>query len=231
MLKANIKKEEYDNLPEAIQAEYSEKDGSYTVQVEGMKTQADIDAIKSAKDQAKREQKEAQDALKAAQRENNELSDKVKAYESDENLKLSKEQLVEHERLKRENEALLSDKEELQGKFNGLQGEVTTGKIKSQLAKAAKGKVREDAIGDLVEQLSAKFVFSDGKVLTSPDLGDKGGLEAGAYLDDYTSERSYLAPTNSGGGAGGNKGLGGEKQVGSTDRNQITASSELWGNK
>lgn len=233
MLKLNITKEEYDALNDALKSEYKEADDGYMIQVEGIKTQADIDAIKKAKDQAKREQKEAQDKLKELERERDSLLDKVNAYESDKDLKLSKEQLVEFERLKRENEALTKDKTELEKNFNGLQTEITTSKIKAELAKHAKGIMEESAINDQIDILCNKFVFSEGKVLTNTDLGDKSGLEAKEYLSKYVEERPYLQPKSSGGGAGGSQGSGGGSQ---TNHNisgvaEISASQELWGEK
>lgn len=226
MLKINITKEEFDALPDALKAEYAESNGSYSIQVEGMKAQSDIDAIKSAKDQAKREQKEAQDALKEALKEKNSLLDKVNAYESDENRKLGAEERIEFERVKRELESKATEFEDLNSKYAGIQSEVTTSKIKNELIAASKGVIRDDAVEDTVNTLLNRFVISDNKVLTSTELGDKSGLEAKTYLSDYVKDRSYLAPASSGGGAGGGQGSGG-RTLDNRDEGRITVFQDL----
>lgn len=227
MLEQKINKEQYAALHEVLQSEYKQDGDDYTIQVGGMKTQSDIDAIKSAKDQAKREQKEAQGRVKELEREKNTLSDKVAAYESDEDKKLDSEQLVEFQRLKRVEETLATEKAELQDKYLGLETQVTTNAIKAALNKSGKGIIRDDALDYEVGRLADKFVISDKKVLTNTDLGDDSGLKAEDFLTRHVERHPHLKPTSSGGGAGGDKGPGGgshqDKPTG-----QVTASQDAW---
>ena len=209
MLKIKLNKTEYDALPEGIKSEYSETGDDYVLQVEGVKTQADIDKVMEAKNQEKRLRKEAEDRLKEREHELATLGDKVNAYESDSGKKLTAEERVEMERLKRELETRSKTYGELEQKYGELEKTHTQDKIRMDLLSQAKGIMREDAINDTVEQLLNKFVISEGKVLTCPELGDKSGLEAKAYLASYVEGRSYLAPTSTGGGAGGGGGSGG----------------------
>jgi hypothetical protein len=229
MLKLKVTKEEYEKLPEAIQAEYKQDGDDYNVQVDGMKTDTDVKNVQEALRKEREEHDTAKKRAKELEKENGTLSDKINVYESDESKKLSAEDRVEMERLKRENETLATSNADLTTKYQGLEGEVTTSNIKAELRKAAVGIISEQAISDQVDILANKFVVSDGKVLTNPDLGDKSGLEAKAYLSDYVKDRSYLQPTNSGGGAGGEKGSGGgsQKEV----PGQCTASQDLWNGK
>lgn len=209
MLKIKVTSEEFKALPDVLQAEYKQDGDNYTVQVDGMKLQSDVDSVLEAKRKEKETRTAAEKRIKELEGELGTLTDKVSVYENDETLKLSKEQLVEHERLKRENEALTGEKTELEAKFNGLQQEVTTSNVKSRLTKELSGIMDKDAIIDQVDILCNKFVISDGKLLTNETLGDKSGLEAKAYLTGYTEERPYLQLKSSGGGAGGVQGSGG----------------------
>jgi ABC-type lipopolysaccharide export system ATPase subunit len=195
-----------------------------------MKTQSDIDKVLEAKRKEKVDREAAEKRVKELEGDIGGLNDKIKVYESDDSKKLSAQERVELERLKRENETLTGEKSTLQEKFDGLNGQMTASQIKAELAKSAKGIVRDEAIDDVVDILSKDFVLSDGKVLTNTDLGDKSGLEAKAYLSQYAEGRPYLAPTSSGGGSGGDKGSGGGTQT-TLNNGEIQASSELWGDK
>jgi hypothetical protein len=229
MLKLKVDKAQYDALSDDLKAEYKEDGDSYVIQVDGMKTQTDIDNVLEAKRKEKADRETAEARVKELESEVGSLGDKIKVYESDESKKLSAEERVELERLKRENETLSTEKTGLQEQFDGLNGKLTRNQILDALRKSAKGIIRDDAINDTIETLADKFVVSDGKVLTNSDLGDKSGLEAGAYLSDFTKDRSYLAPTSSGGGSGGSGGSGGGSQGNSTEGSIEEAIAEAWG--
>jgi hypothetical protein len=229
MLKITLDKEGYEALSDDLKAEYKQDGDSYKIQVDGMKTPEDVQSALADLKAEREQRKQAEKDLKAIKREKDELTDKVSAYESDENLKLSQEEKVEFQRLKRENETITADKDELNQKYEGLQVQLTSGKIKEALSAAAKGVVRDEAIGDVVSILANDFVLSDGKVLTSEKLGDKAGLEAKAYVQQYAEDRSYLTPQSSGGGAGGGKGPGGGSQNNQPKTNECTSSRDLWG--
>lgn len=229
MLKYKITKEDYDKLPEVIKAEYKGDGAERILDVDGVKTQADIDAVLTAKDQAKREQKEAQDALKLAQKTVVDLTKKVTEYEADPNKKLSVTELVEFERTKRSLEDAIKERDIIKVERDTLSAERTTSKIRDALIKAADGVVRAEAISDTVSNVLGNFVISDGKILTNATLGDKSGLDAKAYLSAYVKDRSYLVPASKGGGAGGGGGSG----VGSADNetSMVDLMAEVWSGK
>jgi len=226
-LKVNQNKAGYDALGDEIKALYKADGDGYALEVDGLKTQEDIDKIILNRDNILKEKRDLEGEVKALQKEKNGLSDKVNAYESDENKKLDTEEKIEFQRLKRAEETLTTEKGDLETRYGTLETKMTSGQIKAALAKAAKGIVSEGAIDDLVNVLSKDFVLSDGKVLTSTELGDKSGLEATAYLNDYVSGRDYLKASNSGGGAGGEKGSGEGTQANKRDDKEISVFQDL----
>jgi len=229
MLIAKITKEQFDKLGPDLQAEYKADGDSYGLQVEGMKTTADIEAVQESLRKEREDHDETKGILKTAKTEATTLADKVKVYESDDKKKLDSEQLVEFARLQRENETLTDENGTLKGNFEGLQGEVTTGKIKAHLRDKAKGIIRDDAIENEVDQIAKNFTLNGENILTNSEQGDKSGLQAEAYLTSYVEGRSYLAPTSSGGGAGGGKGPGGGAQEQSQDDTILSEMNEAWG--
>jgi len=231
MLKLTVNKTEYEALPEALQSEYKQDGEGYGIQVDGMKTQVDVDKVTEALRKEREDHTATKGELKTSAGAVGGLEDKIKVYESDESKKLSAEDRVEMERLKRENETFATSNADLETKYSGLQGEMTTSTIKAALAKAATGIVRDEAIFDTIDTISNKFVVSDGKVLTNSDMGDKSGLEAKAYLSSFVEERSYLKPQNSGGGSGGAQGSDGGTRDGATAPDGLNCSQDIWNGK
>ena len=71
-LQKKITKEVFEKLPEALKAEYIEKDGNYVLDIEG---DEDTGALKRAKDREAQKRREAEKALKTAQQELDDLQD------------------------------------------------------------------------------------------------------------------------------------------------------------
>jgi hypothetical protein len=205
MMKLSYDKKE--DIPEALADHYKEVDGKWVAQVEGMKTQADIDKLQEAlrkeredHDASKTALKEAKSSLGTSQDELEALKKSGGKSEKDEP---THQDLVELSRLRRENEALTAENTEVKGNYDKLSTEVTSGKIKDNLRAAFGPKMRKEAVEMQVDHALRDFVLSDGKVLTKPELGDKSGLTADAYADNLLSTQSYLAPPSNSGGAGG----------------------------
>lgn len=213
-MKYKISKEEFGKLSEELQKQYKVAGGEYTLDVEGVFTPEDQAALKESLRKEREDHSATKDSLKTATTERDAAADKVKVYESDDSKKLDAEQLVEFQRLTRENETLTAENGTLKADYTGLQTEVTTNNIKAHLREAGKGIIREDALDNEIEVIAKDFVSVDGKFLTNSELGAKSGLEAKAYLTQHVEGRSYLAPTSSGGGAGGG---GGSREGDATD--------------
>jgi len=206
MLKLSYDKKE--DVPEALVDHYKEVGGKWVAQVDGMKTQEDIDKLSEAlrkeredHDTSKKDLKEskatlgtANDELEALKKTGGKGGDKEEPTHED---------LVELSRLRRENETLTAENTEVKEKHEKLETSVTSTKIKDALRTSFGPKMRKEAVEMQVDHALRDFVLSDGKVLTKPELGDKSGLTADAYADNLLSSQSYLAPPSNSGGAGG----------------------------
>ena len=229
MLKVKIDKAAYEALTNDVQGLYKADGDSYVIQIEGMKTVEDVEAVQESLRKEREDHDSTKGLLKTSKADSDTLADKVKVYESDDNKKLTSEDRVEFARLQRENEALTTANGELQGNFDSLTGEITIGKIKSHLRTKAKGIIRDEAIENEIDVLARNFVVNGDNILTNSEQGDKSGLQAEAYLSSYVEGRSYLAPTSSGGGAGGGKGPGGGAQEPDQDSSILSEMNEAWG--
>lgn len=225
MLKYTVDKGAFDAMEDSVKALYKESGDTFTLQVEGVKTPQDVENVQEALRKEREEHGSTKDALKTATTINGDLTDKIKVYESDDSKKLSAEERVDMERLKRLNETLTTDNTDLSAKIDGITGQMTASQITDQLRTAAKGIIRDDAIDHEVKNLLGNFVMSDGKALTNSDLGGDSGLDAKAFLSKHVEGRSYLAPTSSGGGAGGGKGSSGGSQ--NTQSDEISIFQDL----
>jgi len=205
MLKLSYEKKE--DIPEALADHYKEVEGKWIAQVDGMKTQQDIDKLSEAlrkeredHDTSKKDLKEAKSTLGTSQ---DELEALKKSGGKDDKKEPTHEDLVELSRLRRENESLTAENADVKGKHEKLETSVTSGKIKDTLRGAFSPKMRKEAVEMQVDHALRDFVLSDGKVLTKPELGDKSGLTADAYADNLLVAQTYLAPHSNSGGAGG----------------------------
>lgn len=163
MLKYKVDKAAFEKLDNAVQALYKQDGDNYVLEVDGVKTVEDVENVQEALRKERDEHTKTKDTLKATEAERNTASDKVKVYESDDKKKLDSEQLVEFERLKRENETLTEANTTLKGDFEGLQGEVTTNTITAHLRKEAVDIMRDDAIENEIAGLAKDFVVVDEK--------------------------------------------------------------------
>lgn len=205
MLKLSYDKKE--DIPEALVDHYKEVDGKFVAQVEGMKTQEDIDKLQEALRKEREDHASAKASLKDTKSELGTAQDEIEAMKKSGG-KPEKEEpthadLVELSRLRRENEALTAENAEVKGNYEKLNTNVTEGKIKDALRQAFLPKMRKEAVEMQVDHALRNFVLSDGKVLTKPELGDKSGLTADAFADNLLAEQTYLAPPSNSGGAGG----------------------------
>jgi hypothetical protein len=206
MLKVIIEKET--DIPEGLKDHYKERDGKWELQAEGMKTQTDIDKLKEAAKKEREDHDETKKSLKAKTTELGTVTDELEVLKKSGGEKDDREpthaELLELAKLRRENKTLTDEHEELKTKHETLNTSVTTNTVKDQLRKAFKGKIREEAVEDQIENALRNFVLSEGKALTNHDLGDKGGLTADEFADNLLKAQSYLAPpSNSGGARGG----------------------------
>lgn len=231
-LKAIYAKKE--DIPEGFDELYSERNGQFELtQVEGVKTQADIDRVSEGLRKEKAEHKQTKEKLAAfgeldpatvpAQLE--ELAE-VKAQLAT----VTKDGKVNQEAvqqqidaavnravgpLNRDNKALqaqLSAKDKALGErdteIGGLKAGILTKEIEGTLRDAAIGeKVLSTAIDDAVLVGSRVFERTEsGAIVTRDGLGYTPGLTPKEWLKDMQEKRPHWWPASQGGGAGGGRG-------------------------
>lgn len=201
-----------EDIPEALKEFFKEVDGKHLLQAEGMKTQSDIDNLQEALRKEREDHAAEKLKVKDAQAELNQAKDKLTVLEksggkTDDDREPTNAEMLELLQLRRDVEALTADRDKLKVDYDGLSSEVTTNQVKAELRKEFAKHIRSEALEREVEIAASKFVISDGKALTSADLGSNGGLTAEAFATNVVKEQPFLAvPSNSGGAKGGQGG-------------------------
>lgn len=213
-----------DDVPEQFRELYSEKDGKFHLTgVEGIKTDADVSALRNALTKEKDDHK----ATKAKFKKFEHLDmDKIQSdLDELEELRIKADGKVDDKKLEelaeaRANKKLAPVQRELDKskervaeleKSNGeLLGTITRGKVEGAIRKAAEAKkVLGTAIDDVVVIGQNLFeVTDDGKIVTRDNVGVTPGIEADVWLTDMQEKRPHWWPASQGGGAngGGNAG-------------------------
>jgi len=215
-------KQLYENkadIPAEYVGLYTEKDGKFVLTgIEGMKTQDDVDSV--------------QGALRRERELKRELQAKIDAYDGidsaglreslDELARLrttggkiddSKIEDIVAERLKldkskheRDLEALQTKNTELLSVNTNLVNEKNKTLIEKSLRDAAKGKVSESAMNDVLFRASMFEVSEDGNVLTRDGMGVTPGQDPVKWIDETLTNNTHWQKTSSGAGARGNVG-------------------------
>jgi hypothetical protein len=210
-----------EGIPEALQTEYVEKNGKYELQVEGMKTQADIDRLQSALTKERGDHKAVKDRLGLLGDRKIEdvltALDRIPELEAasggalDEN-KLNelvegriKSRLAPIERERDQLKTALGEKDQL---IEGYTVKERTRMIHDAVRSAANAsKVLPEALDDALMLAERSFeVTEDGKVVTKDGVGVTPGIEAGVWFTDLQAKRPHWWGPSQGGGAGGNRG-------------------------
>lgn len=224
-LKAIIAK--LDEVDEKYRDLYVEKDGKFELQVEGMKTQADIDRQLAANTKERTAHDETKKKLKAAETK---IADFGDLDPDDVTSKLEKLQQLEaagtnpdaskiqglvdaavQERIKRETQKLTRSLETtseqvrtLTAERDGLTTRITQREMDDHIrASALEAKVIDAAVPDLLILSRGEFTFVDGKPQTSD------GRTPGQWLEDRKKVSPYYWPQAKGAGAQGGNGEGG----------------------
>jgi len=204
--------EKKEDVPQDFESLYTEKDGKFELtEVEGLKTQADIDRLQEAARKERDDHKATKDALNEVNAKLATAEDQVKAFEKqieEGGLKGGKdapthEDLVKLARLERENEELKTKSAETQTKYDELSNTVTRNKAKDILRKEAAKHLRPECIDREVEIIADKFEFSDKDLLTRADLEGINSLKPEEFFPLHVKDNPYLAIKSNSGGAGG----------------------------
>lgn len=213
-----------DGLPEDVAKEYVERDGKFVIQVEGMKTQADIDAISRSLQAARTEASTFKSKLQLlGDRKVEDVVaelDKIEEYKAAAEGKLDEEKLnsLVEGRLKgriapleRELNTVKTENGELKNKLSEFETKDKTRQIHRQVRTAAKEVgLLDEAIEDALLLADRTFELTeDGRAVVKEGAGVAAGLQPKDWLSDLQAKRPHWWGQSVGGGAGGQRGGGG----------------------
>jgi hypothetical protein len=218
-LKAIIDK--IDELPEDIKKEYVEKNGKFELQVEGMKTQADVDRLQGALIKERNDHKTVRERLGLLGDRKIEdvlqILDRVPELEAAAAGKIDENKLNEivEGRIKTRIAPLEREKGQLAQKVQDLSGVLEQYKTKEKVrtihdaVREAVGKAQgfqssavEDALLYAERMLE---VGEDGRVTTRDGVGVTPGIDAAVWLSEMQAKKAHWWGPSQGGGAGGNR--------------------------
>lgn len=208
-----------DEVPEQHSDLYTEQDGKFVLsEVEGIKTQQDVDNVQSAlkrERQLKRDlqkQLEAFDGIEAdGLREQLDELEKLRTTNGKvDNKEIDSivEQRLKLDKAKYERELQNAQKraQELAEQNETLVNEKNRTLIENSLREAAKGKVNESALNDVLFRASLFEVSEDGQVLTRENNGVTPGQDPQSWLDETLKDNIHWQTKSSGVGARGSGG-------------------------
>jgi hypothetical protein len=224
MLKAIIEKADFESLPEPLQAAYVEKGGKYEIQVEGMKTQADVDRVQNALVKERADHKAVKERVSLLGDRKIEdvvvLLDKIPELELAAAGKLDDkkiDQIVETRiatklaPVVRERDQYKAQVAEREAKLNEYATRERSRTIHDAIRVAAtKSKVLPEALEDAL--LLGERVFDieegTGRIITRDKVGVTPGIEPEVWFQDLQTKRPHWWGPTVGGGGVGNAGGG-----------------------
>ena len=214
-----------DDLPDPLKSEYVEKNGKYELQVEGMKTEADLARVQTALTKERADHKVVREQLTSfktvlGDRKVEDVLtqlDRIPELEAAAAGKLDDEkinQIVETriktklapvERELNQYKTQVAEKDKV---IEGYTVAERTRKIHDAVRKAATAaKVLPEAIEDALNLADRVFELDEsGKVITKEGVGVTQGIEPSVWFIDLQKTRAHWWGQSSGGGAGGNRG-------------------------
>lgn len=242
MLKASYTSQS--DIPAEYTDLYKEKDGVFVIQVDGMKTQADVDSVLRAKQHEVQRRQEAEGRLRSYEAlgdDPDEIQKKLDSIpvleakasgNSDDKMEEIVKARVAQEvgAVQRDLDKANSRNAELEKENTSFKQERLTRTITDQVRTAAtEAKVLDTAIDDVLLYGEKLFeVTEDGRVVTRDGVGVPPGITAKDWLEDMQAKKGHWWPASQGGGAGGNDNAGpGGKNPFSKDNWNVTEQMKL----
>jgi hypothetical protein len=215
-----------DDLPEELKSEYVQgADGKFTLQVTGMKTQADFDRVQGALTKERTDHSALKTRIKDHFGEEKfedvrAKLDRIPELEAAAEGKMDDEkinQIVEGRLrtklapIERERDQLKSQVAEKDGKIGELTAAEKRRTIRDAVREAAtKAKVAPEALDDalMLGDAILEVREDDGKVVVKDNVGFTPGIEPSVLFTDLQSKKPHWFGPSGGGGANGNRGGG-----------------------
>lgn len=232
-----------DEVDEKYRDLYVEKNGKFEAQIDGARSQADIDRLSSALKKERDDHKATREKysflsdLEPAKVQ--EMLDKYPELEAAATGKIDEvklNQLLEGRLnshtapLKRELDKLRKESQDKDGLIDGYKTRDKQRAISDAVRQAAaKLKVQESAIEDAILLGDRHFEMSeDGTIVTRDGVGVTPGVSAEVWLTDMQSKRPHWWGPSVGGGAGGQRGsLGGGSNPWSAESWNMTQQGQI----
>lgn len=214
-----------DDLPEDIKKEYVEKNGKFELQVEGMKTQADVDRLQGALTKERNDHKVVRERLGLLGDRKIEdvlqILDRVPELEAAAAGKLDETKLNElvEGRIKTKLAPVEREKGQLAQRVQELSGIVEQYQTKDKVrnihdavrdavgrAQGFQSSAVEDALLYAERMLE---INEEGRVVTRDGVGVTPGVDAAVWLTEMQTKKAHWWGPSQGGGAGGNRNGGG----------------------
>ena len=210
-----------DDLPEEIRKEYVEKNGKFELQVDGMKTQADVERLQGALTKERNEHKIVRERLGMLGDRKVEdvlqILDRVPELEAAAAGKLDETKLNElvEGRIKTKLAPVEREKGQLAQRVQELTGIVeqyqTKDKVRSihdavrEAVSKAQG-FQPSAVEDALLYAERMLeIGEDGRVITRDGVGVTPGVDAIVWLTEMQAKKTHWWGPSQGGGAGGNR--------------------------
>lgn len=205
-----------EEVPESLIESYAERDGKWYLKIDGVKTQADIDALDTANKAIRTERDEAKADLKKFEgivpedvaRQKQELDELKIAGKSgkidDEAInKIADSRATQKIAvIQREKESLEVQLTDVTTQRDGLSSEKRVNTITSQLRDAAGKVVRPEAVPDVLARIGMFELTEDNKVLTKDGCGVAPGLNPEQFIAEAVkTSKHWVAPSNGAGGS------------------------------
>lgn len=206
-----------DGLSDDIKKLYTQKDGKYHLEVDGMVPSAKLDEFRDNNRKLNKQLEEVQSSIKAFEGVDPEKHKHLLELEK----KIKNQQLLESGKIDELIESRLapilenSKKTEAQLKEQNraLQKQLEVKHIDEELTKLATAKgLRPSAIPDMLGRLRQLFTLKDGKVVALDGQGATRLTEKGEpftmehSIDGLTKDAAHLFQSSNGGGSSGNNG-------------------------
>ncbi|QEA10926.1 hypothetical protein [Vibrio phage vB_VpS_CA8] len=232
-----------DEIPEPFRGLYTEQDGKHVLsKVVGLKTQDDINRLQGALDKERNDHKAVKGALaKLGDRSIDDvltILDKVPAWEALEAQsdpskidELVNGKLSQHTApLQRQVTELTTERDGYKEKFEALQTQVKTDKIRGTLKDAAlKAKALPEAADDIANMGLGLFDVDDaGNVVVKADAkGVTPGIMPEVWLNDLKDSKPFYWPASQGAGGQGGQGGGGQNNPWKQETLNLTEQGKL----
>jgi hypothetical protein len=218
-----------DDIPADIHGEYVERNGKFELQVEGMKTEADVARVQTALTKERTDHGALKQRVGLLGDRKIEdvvpLLDRIPELEAAAAGKIDDvaiERIVESRLntklapIVRERDQLKTQLTEAQGTILDFTGKERTRTIHDQVRQAAaRAKLLPEAIDDALALADRTFEIEDGtdKVVTKDKVGVTPGLEPSAWLTDLMDKKPHWWGPTLGGGADGHRGGGSDSRA------------------